>query len=126
MTEDLSPTQLIMKHEVDDLRKELTTALDYIKIAVESGFKSTNTKLEYTNGKVAELMAYKLRMEGGAAVIKGIWGAVGMYVISATIGLFYMWVSFQQMAAKFDSIDFTIRNTVHAEVQGLTLEEIKN
>lgn len=115
----------LMKHEVADLRKELTTSLNYIKVAVEDGFKATNTKLEYTNGKVAELMSYKLRMEGGAAVIKGIWGAIGMYIISATIGLFYMWVSFQQMSAKLDNIDVVIRETVRSEVYGLVLEEVK-
>lgn len=116
----------LMKHEVADLRKELTTSLKYIKVAVEDGFKLTNTKLEYTNGKVAELMSYKLRMEGGAAVIKGIWGAIGMYIISATIGLFYMWVSFQQMSAKLDNIDVIIRETVRSEVHGLVLQEVKN
>lgn len=125
---DLTPAQMLMEHEVADLRKEMKSNFEYLKDSINSVLdvvRDVRTEAKNTNGKVAALIEWRLRLEGGAIVVKGIWGAIGVYVIAATIGLFYMWVSFQQMAAKLDNIDITIRNTVRAEMQGLTLEEVK-
>ena len=122
---ELSPAQIMMEHEVADLRKELTSTLGYIRETMENGFRTMTTKQDYTNGKVAEIMAWKYRVEGGATVVKGIWGAVGAYVIAATIGLFYMWIAFQQMEAKFNTLDVTIKNTVRTELGSVVLQETK-
>ena len=116
---ELTPAQMLMEHEVADLRKELRSNFEYLKESINSVLdvvKDVRTEAKNTNGKVAALIEWRLRLEGGATVVKGIWGAIGVYVIAATIGLFYMWVSFQQMAVKLDNIDVTIRNTVRAEM----------
>lgn len=58
---------------------------------------SIEGKQDYTNGKVANLMADKLRREGKMQLIKGAWTVGGVFVIAATYALFNMWVEFQTL-----------------------------
>lgn len=81
-------------HLIGDLKE----ALDEILVQTKT-----------TNGKVAELSAWKLRYEGGAAVLKGIWGFVAVYVVSASGALLMMW-------ADFRSIPVTIRQIAQEEI----------
>jgi len=85
-----------MRHEVEDLRREVTDGFTYLKEQAQLIVAQT-TK---TNGRVTALETIQSRAEGGATVLKGIWGLTGIYVIAASFGLFQMYVQFQTIDSR--------------------------
>lgn len=110
---ELDTNQILMKHEVEDLRSEITRSFTELKKDIQQVL----VQATLTNGKVAELQAWKLRYEGGAIVLKGIWGFIGVYILAATGALLMMWSDYRNLEA-------TIRRVVQQEVRGVVLEEI--
>lgn len=90
-----------MRHEVVDLRKEITSNFGYLKEKLD--FILTQTTA--TNGKVANLQEWRLRTEGAGGAIKAVWTFVAVYVVAATFGLFTMYIQFQ-------SIDYKITTAI--------------
>lgn len=78
--------------------------------------KEARDEAKKTNGKVAELDKWKLRTEGGAAVLKGIWGLAAVYVVGSSIVLLNMWADWRNQ-------DTRIRQIVSEELRSVVLEE---
>lgn len=73
---------------------------------------------EYTNGKVAELVEWRLKMEGAKSTLKGLWGVMGVFAIAISFGLFGMYVEFQ-------GLEGTIRDIVIGELENYEFEIIE-
>ena len=99
----LLPAQLT---HLDDILAEHTKA----NIRIENSVSEVDQKVTFTNGKVAELIRWREQVKGASTALKGIWGVLAIFVITAIFGVFWMWVEFQ-------SLDDKIRNTLASELE---------
>ena len=120
-TEDLSPARLIMRHEVEDLRKEISNTFGYMKekldLILEQTTKHNGRMTKMENERLPKLETWQAEVNTVSKVIKYIFGFFAVYIFAATGVLFNMWADWRHMKE-------TIREAVHAEVVGLTLEEV--
>lgn len=89
-----------MKHEIEDFRREITTAFDGVGERLDEILEQTKK----TNGRVNNLEAWKLKAEGGATVLKGVWGFMAVYLVGASWGLFNMYNQFQVLSYQVDQL----------------------
>jgi len=102
----------VMKKEILAVKELLTEKLMEMEVAREwtqNMLRDIKIQTEKTNGRVTLLEAIKLRAEGGAAVLKGIWAFMGVFAVAVTFGLFNMYV-------QLTHLDSTIRQTVREEL----------
>jgi len=109
--------ELEIKGLGEKLMEKLNTLNDKTDRNFETG-KATHEQAKITNGRVDELEKLRDQAQGGAAVLKGIWGVIAVSVLGATYALFNMYV-------EFHNLDHKIRVIVQEELQQFTLEELR-
>lgn len=75
-----------------------------------------NVKADYTNGKVAGLVAWREQMKGAKDALGYVWAFLGVFFIAIIFGMFQMWVQFQgldsmieqSVTAQLDNYEFDI------------------
>jgi len=130
---DLTPAQIMMEHEVADLRKEITNNFNYMKEKLELILQQSEDKLDLIleqttkhNGRMTKIETERLpkletwqtEMNTISRITKYAFTFLAAYIFVATGILFNMWADWRDM-------DRSIREAVRAEVIGLTLEESK-
>lgn len=121
-TSSASERLAVMKHEVDDLRKDITNNFNYMKEKLDLILEQT-TK---TNGRVTKLEQERLplletwqaEIRGGTKVAYFVWSVVGTYIVGSSIVLLNMWADWRDQK-------LTIQEAVRQELQGVALQEIK-
>ena len=67
-------------------------------------------------GRLKKMEEWKLKIEGGKSVLKGIWGAVGGLVISAVVGIFFMYIQIRELSQTIQMLEKQERNYVDQRI----------
>jgi hypothetical protein len=113
---------IMMKHEVDDLRKDISNNFSYMKEKLELILEQTTkhngrmTKIE--SERLPKLEIWQTEVNAISRITKYILGFIATYIFVATGVLFNMWADWRNQKT-------TIQDIVRTELRSVVLEEAK-
>lgn len=100
-----SPITLARLDKIEKTIEPLPAWMQHINdalMSIKEELGSIKKDTTYTNGKVAELVAWRERLVGAKDAVKVMWVVFGALLLAGVFALFNMWAQMQQLDAKIN------------------------
>lgn len=120
MENSSSERMTMMKHEVDDLRKDISNNFNYVKeklgLILEQTTKTNGRVTKLEQERLPNLETWQAEIRGGSKVAYFVWSVLGVYICGSSIVLLNMWADWRNQK-------LTIQEVVRQELHSVVLQE---